>query len=87
MGAPYRRKREGLGEDIFSGRGQTGGLHNWTQVLWKWAGVLRQVTDTGHPLNIGTDRAGKRQTSRSPARGLGLGDPRLQLGWVQSSLG
>lgn len=42
MGAQYRRRREGVREDHLSGRGQAGG-QDWTQILGRWGGVLRQV--------------------------------------------
>lgn len=74
VGAQYRR-REGVREDHLSGRGQAGGWHDWTQILWRWC---PEAGDTAHPLNTGTDGAGKRQTSRYPARVAGLGDPRSQ---------
>lgn len=38
-------------EDHLSGRGQAGGWHDWTQILWRWC---PEVGDTAHPLNIGT---------------------------------
>lgn len=41
VGAQYRR-REGVREDHLSGRGQAGG-HDWTQILGRLGGVLRQV--------------------------------------------